>query len=156
RPADRSAIQDVVEPKPEHPRPDVVLGQIHQLAASADPGQEHATEVYAAFWYSALLITAAELPDPLLPPIEELARAYFELYAHGRAIAAPRPARPRRLLLAARRRVDLEPVRPALDVVIGEVHQARRRVAPGEDELAAHLEVRGCCHQRSEPGPANS
>lgn len=38
-PRDRSAMPDVVEPEPEHPQPDVVLGQVHQLAASADPGQ---------------------------------------------------------------------------------------------------------------------
>src|SRR4051812_9931568 len=38
--ADRSAIQDVVEPEPEHPEPDVVLGQVRQLAAGADPGQQ--------------------------------------------------------------------------------------------------------------------
>jgi len=30
----------VVEPEPEHPQPDVVLGQVHQFAASADPGQQ--------------------------------------------------------------------------------------------------------------------
>ena len=28
----------------------------------------------------ALLVAAGELPDPLPPQIEELARAYFELY----------------------------------------------------------------------------
>jgi hypothetical protein len=79
-PADRSAIQDVVEAEPEHPQPDVVLGQVYQLAAGADPGQEHASEVYAALRLGALLVAAGELPDPLPPQIEELARAYFELY----------------------------------------------------------------------------
>jgi hypothetical protein len=42
-PGDRSALQDVVEPEPEHPAPDVVLGQIHQLAAGVDPGQQEVT-----------------------------------------------------------------------------------------------------------------
>jgi hypothetical protein len=39
------------------------------------------SEVYAALWLGALLAAAGELPDPLPPPIEELARAYFERYA---------------------------------------------------------------------------
>jgi hypothetical protein len=91
-PVDRSAIQDVVEPEPEHPQPDVVLGQIHQLAAVVDPGQQEVSarsmttahpipgpaEVYAALWFGALLAAAGELPDPLPPQIEELARRYFE------------------------------------------------------------------------------
>ncbi len=42
-PGDRSAVQDVVEPEPEHPQPDVVVGQVHQLAAGADPGQHEVT-----------------------------------------------------------------------------------------------------------------
>ena len=78
-PADRSAIQDVVEPEPEHPQPDVVLGQVHQLAAGGDPAK-HASEVYAALWLGALLAAAGELPDPFPPPIEELARRYFERF----------------------------------------------------------------------------
>jgi hypothetical protein len=32
-----------VEPEPEHPAPDVVLGQIHQLAAGVDPSQQEVT-----------------------------------------------------------------------------------------------------------------
>src|SRR5882672_2869863 len=36
-------IQDVVEPEPEHPQPDVVLGQVDQLAAGADLGQQEVT-----------------------------------------------------------------------------------------------------------------
>jgi hypothetical protein len=79
-PGDRSAVQDVVEPEPEHPEPDVVLGQVHQLAAVAGPGPEHASEVYAALWFGALLAAAGELPDPFPPPIEELARRYFERF----------------------------------------------------------------------------
>jgi len=35
-------------------------------------------EVYAALWLGALLVAAGELPDPFPPPIEELARRYFE------------------------------------------------------------------------------
>jgi len=42
-PGDRSSIQDVVRAQPEHPQPDVVVGQVHQLAASADPGQQEVT-----------------------------------------------------------------------------------------------------------------
>jgi hypothetical protein len=68
-PGDLSAIQDVVEPEPEHPEPDVVLGQVHQLAAGADPGQHEVsvgtpgpTEVYAALWLGALLVAAGEFP----------------------------------------------------------------------------------------------
>jgi hypothetical protein len=38
-------------------------------------------EVYAALWLGALLAAAGELSDPFPPQIEELARAYFELYA---------------------------------------------------------------------------
>ena len=37
-------------------------------------------EVYAALWLGALLVAAGELPDPFPPPIEELARAYFERF----------------------------------------------------------------------------
>jgi hypothetical protein len=40
-----------------------------------------AAEVYAALWLGALLVAAGELPDPFPPPIEELARRYFELHA---------------------------------------------------------------------------
>jgi len=43
------------------------------------PGPRSA-EVYAALWLGALLAAAGELPDPLPPPIEELARRYFEAY----------------------------------------------------------------------------
>jgi hypothetical protein len=32
-------MQDVVEPEPEHPQPDIVLGQVHRLATGADPDQ---------------------------------------------------------------------------------------------------------------------
>jgi hypothetical protein len=39
-----------------------------------------AAEVYAALWLGALLAAAGELPDPFPPPIEELARRYFEAY----------------------------------------------------------------------------
>ena len=39
-----------------------------------------AAEVYAALWPGALLSAAGELPDPLPPQIEELARACFERY----------------------------------------------------------------------------
>lgn len=38
------------------------------------------SEVYAALFFGALLVAAGELPDPMPPQIEELARAYFELY----------------------------------------------------------------------------
>ena len=38
------------------------------------------SEVYAALWLGALLVAAGELPDPFPPAIEELARAYFELF----------------------------------------------------------------------------
>jgi hypothetical protein len=38
------------------------------------------TEVYAALCFGALLAAAGELPDPFPPPIEELARRYFEAY----------------------------------------------------------------------------
>ena len=37
-------------------------------------------EVYAAFFLGALMVAAGELPDPLPPQIEELARAYFERF----------------------------------------------------------------------------
>ena len=37
-------------------------------------------EVYAALWLGALLVASGELRDPLPPPIEELARRYFEAY----------------------------------------------------------------------------
>jgi hypothetical protein len=37
-------------------------------------------EVYAALWLGALLVAAGELPDPFPPPIEELARRYFEAF----------------------------------------------------------------------------
>ena len=37
-------------------------------------------EVYAALWLGALLVAAGELPDPFPPPIEELARRYFEQF----------------------------------------------------------------------------
>jgi len=87
-----SAIQDVIEPEPEHPQRDVVVGQVHQLAAGGDPGQQEVTvgsmptahptpgpaEVYAALWLGALLVAAGELPDPFPPPVEELAGRYFE------------------------------------------------------------------------------
>ena len=80
--------------EPEHPQPDVALGQVHQLADSADPGQQEVTtgsmphrpshpgpaEVYAALWLGALLAAAGELPDPFPPPMEELARRYFERF----------------------------------------------------------------------------
>ena len=39
-----------------------------------------AAEVYAAFFFGALLVAAGELPDPFPPPIEELARRYFERF----------------------------------------------------------------------------
>jgi hypothetical protein len=42
----------------------------------AEPEHPH-----AALWLGALLAAAGELPDPFPPPIEELARSYFELYA---------------------------------------------------------------------------
>jgi hypothetical protein len=38
------------------------------------------TEVYAALWLGALLAAAGEPPDPFPPPIEELARRYFEAF----------------------------------------------------------------------------
>jgi hypothetical protein len=37
-------------------------------------------EVYAALWLGALLVAAGQLPDPFTPPIEELARGYFEAF----------------------------------------------------------------------------
>jgi hypothetical protein len=37
-------------------------------------------EVYAALWLGTLLVAAGELPDPFPPPIEELARRYFERF----------------------------------------------------------------------------
>jgi hypothetical protein len=44
---------------------------------AAPPGP---SEIYAALWLGALLIAAGELPDPLPPQIEELARRYFERF----------------------------------------------------------------------------
>jgi hypothetical protein len=36
--------------------------------------------VYAALWLGALLVASGELRDPFPPPIEELARRYFEAF----------------------------------------------------------------------------
>jgi hypothetical protein len=48
--------------------------------ATGPPGSAGPAEVYAALRLGALLVAAGELPDPLPPQIEELARRYFELY----------------------------------------------------------------------------
>ncbi len=45
------------------------------------PARTHAASAHAALWLGALLVAAGELPDPFPPPIEELARAYFQLYS---------------------------------------------------------------------------
>jgi hypothetical protein len=37
-------------------------------------------EVCAALWLGALLVAIGELRDPFPPPIEELARRYFEAF----------------------------------------------------------------------------
>ena len=47
--------------------------------ATSDP-TPGPTEVYAALRLGALMVAAGELPDPFPPPLEELARAYFEAY----------------------------------------------------------------------------
>ena len=60
-------------------------GELVEVAAATGPaGAATATsgplaEVYAALWFGALLAAAGELPDPFPPPMEELARRYFEV-----------------------------------------------------------------------------
>lgn len=55
----------------------------HPLITSACPTplpSPAPAEVYAALWLGALLVASGELPDPLPPPIEDLARVYVERF----------------------------------------------------------------------------
>ncbi len=54
--------------------------QRHQSRGAATATSEPPPEVYAALWLGALLVAAGELPDPFPPPIEGLARRYFERF----------------------------------------------------------------------------